>query len=470
MEEGGVLSSVLNLETMMGIASVGMSLFTARQERQHHLESKNLELKHHKIMMEMERRLHEEQMALDMKSVQADKRRHKESVRLSEDLHKQSARLEKSLHEAQLFSALEQHLQDITSDLIVAGKEADRDMWDQRNAQYQTLLLSATVMFAAGMAVIVEGELPTDSDMVVIIGYSASVGMAFAFLFVSIILCIRIVVSMSSFMYKLTNHHQTVVTNLVLKATDVMNQLFAIQEGENLPTTNNGQRAPGDRKSHRKHAHYDKLLDQLKIKRREINHYLARQYLTRRLLTEDRIEKHKKAFTKRMSQRNLRMEGKSTPGESNREIPYVERVLSAPVGVSRCGPDEEVPSMTEFEAFWHENLKTAARLSMLSFYVGTTMLLSGISFLIFARFTLTLKSPGGAYTFIAFVVVSLLLGLVVACLPRPKFDRNVMESNLERGDSKAEYLSRHRSPPAPQRMDSGRISVPGDNAHGVKRQ
>uniref|UniRef100_A0A7S3YI64 Uncharacterized protein n=1 Tax=Lotharella globosa TaxID=91324 RepID=A0A7S3YI64_9EUKA len=215
---------ILNLDALVSLASLGVSLFTVDQERRHHAEAKKLELKHHKFMVEMEKRLHDEQIALDQKSVDADKRRHNESVRLSNNLHKQAVHLEHTLHQAQLYSALEQHLQDITSDLIVAGKEADRDMWDQRNAQFQTLLLSATVMFAAGMAVIVEGELPQDTGNVLIVGYSASVGMSFAFLFVSIILCIRIVVSMSDFMYHLTNHHQGVVSGLVQKVTVLLMQ------------------------------------------------------------------------------------------------------------------------------------------------------------------------------------------------------------------------------------------------------
>uniref|UniRef100_A0A6V3JST6 Uncharacterized protein n=1 Tax=Lotharella globosa TaxID=91324 RepID=A0A6V3JST6_9EUKA len=368
---------ILNLDALVSLASLGVSLFTVDQERRHHAEAKKLELKHHKFMVEMEKRLHDEQIALDQKSVDADKRRHNESVRLSNNLHKQAVHLEHTLHQAQLYSALEQHLQDITSDLIVAGKEADRDMWDQRNAQFQTLLLSATVMFAAGMAVIVEGELPQDTGNVLIVGYSASVGMSFAFLFVSIILCIRIVVSMSDFMYHLTNHHQGVVSGLVQKATGVMNDVIAIQEGgEYVPFTSREQNkeseekvAPGEKRpSFLKHqkASYEKKLNELREKKAEINSYLANQYLNRRLGAADRIQRkkmHKKSMRKGESQQTtMRREGDEKFGRVSTMSMTTKRHLSRQnSNYSIHTSETDVPSMTEFEAFWQRNLRFPAK-------------------------------------------------------------------------------------------------------------
>eukprot|EP00468_Gymnochlora_sp_CCMP2014_P004974 CAMPEP_0167749902 /NCGR_PEP_ID=MMETSP0110_2-20121227/5682_1 /TAXON_ID=629695 /ORGANISM="Gymnochlora sp., Strain CCMP2014" /LENGTH=486 /DNA_ID=CAMNT_0007635141 /DNA_START=144 /DNA_END=1604 /DNA_ORIENTATION=+ len=457
------------------MASLGVSLFTYRQERTHHHEARKLEMEHHKVMLDIEKRLHDEQIDLSKKAVAADVHRHEENVKLSKDLQAQSIALENRLHQAQLCSALEQHLQDITSDLVVAGKEADRDMWDQRNAQYQTLLLSATVMFAAGMAVIVEGELPSDTSTLLIIGYSGSVGCSFASLFVSIILCIRIVVSMSTFMYNLTNHHQTVVTNLVLKASDVMNELFNIQDTATRMTSTSHPGRKKDKELDAKEIkerskNYNKLLQQLSVKRREINRYLARQYLNKRLVKYDIIKPNKGLFgsqaKRSRTETKLRAPGKSTlpQFQSGRELKRqgtLQRCESRPylrdlkiqesrddrrnvyrewsdfgtrptfsrqeTGLPEFQVDEsQVPRMTEFEAFWHQHLKFAARFARISFYTGTIFLLFAISFLIFARFTLTLKSKVGAYTFISFVGASLILGVIVSCLPAPnvKYQRS----------------------------------------------
>mmetsp|Transcript_16060 Transcript_16060/g.22542 ORF Transcript_16060/g.22542 Transcript_16060/m.22542 type:complete len:524 (+) Transcript_16060:131-1702(+) len=474
--DGSFASGLVNLETMLNMASLGVALFTTRQEKKHHLEAKKMEENHHRIALDLERK----QMALDLRSVKADKKRHAESVKLTGDLHKQTIKLEQKLHQVSLCAALEQHLQDITSDLIVAGKEADRDMWDQRNAQYQTLLLAATVMFAAGMAVIVEGELPDDSNTVVIIGYSASVGMAFAFLFVSIILCIKTVVAMSRFMYRLTNKHQTVVTNLVLKATNVMDQLFKMQEDFTTgggkcrerppsrppPVSAETSGVPGgvstmtsssgvvNKDSKKKSEDYEDLLKKLSSKRREINRYLTRHYLNRRLVTDDRIIRQPKAFkaSRRASiMRNPKEEkagafGRKCSHNSQKTV-YVDQKVAA---ATPAHMETEVVSMTEFEAFWHQNLKIPARFAMMSFYIGTGCLLCAISFLIFARFTLTLKSPAGAYTFLSFVGVSLALGLVVAFLPGPRKENDEAyydTTKPERFESRIESFANNMQTP-----------------------
>jgi len=446
---------------MLNMASLGVSLVTARNERRHHLESKALELKHHKVALDLEKEHHRasldlerKQHALEKKAIEADKR-----------YHEQTVKLEKKLHEQSLFSTLEQHLQDITSDLIVAGKEADRDMWDQRNAQYQTLLLSATVMFAAGMAVIVEGELPESSGTVVIIGFSASVGTSFACLFVSIILSIRIIVWMSRFMYKLTNAHQEVVTNLVVSAAKLMDQLFKMQS--------NDDPIPGDRSSSRpkNEADYQKLLHRMKRSRHEIHKQITNHYFNIRLKNEDRLKKYPKYFGTRRGLHDRREDRTMRP----RSCVTHDTVTTSVPDRSRSDC-EEVSSMTEFEAFWHENLKVPARIAMLSFYVGTASLLAGISFLIFARFTITLKSPAGACTFVAFVVVSLLLGFFVACWSSNQEKRTKRQVQItqadtnpagagweSKGESKGDdtktdpfhFYRDYRSPPPPARMDTG---------------
>jgi hypothetical protein len=175
----------------------------------HHSESLELAREQHRQMNDLEKALHKEAQALSKQSLETDLRLHEESKKLDRRMHKAAVKLDHKLHHAQLCASLEQHLQDMTSSLITAGREADRDMWDQRNAQYQTLLLASTVMFGAGMAVIVEGELPLETAEGIVIGFSAAIGCSFMTLFVSIILSLRVVIAMSRFMYRLTNHHQS---------------------------------------------------------------------------------------------------------------------------------------------------------------------------------------------------------------------------------------------------------------------
>jgi hypothetical protein len=56
----------------------------------------------------------------------------------------------------ELFTSLEKHFQQLNADLIGSSKESERDMFDQRNQQFQTILLASSVMFSALSTVIIQ--------------------------------------------------------------------------------------------------------------------------------------------------------------------------------------------------------------------------------------------------------------------------------------------------------------------------
>lgn len=76
----------------------------------------------------------------------------------AEKLHKYELETSKKIYLWDASTQMEQHLQQLNADLISANREADRDMYEQRNSQFQTIIVSATVMFAALCTVIIEGE------------------------------------------------------------------------------------------------------------------------------------------------------------------------------------------------------------------------------------------------------------------------------------------------------------------------
>ena len=61
--------------------------------------------------------------------------------------HKKSLEQERDLHEHDCSLATEQHFQSLSTELLAIAKEADRDVWEQRNNQFNNLLVSATLMF-----------------------------------------------------------------------------------------------------------------------------------------------------------------------------------------------------------------------------------------------------------------------------------------------------------------------------------
>jgi hypothetical protein len=109
-----------------------------------------------------------------------------------EKLHRQTLEHDKELHVRGIASSTEQHFQELCAELLTAAKEADRDVWEQRNGQFNNLMLSATLMFGVAVASIVEGNFNQDvSDertSEVITGiFAFFVACALSFLFVSLV-------------------------------------------------------------------------------------------------------------------------------------------------------------------------------------------------------------------------------------------------------------------------------------------
>ena len=61
--------------------------------------------------------------------------------------HHKSLKQEKALHEEECAIGTEQHFQALSTDMLSITKEADRDVWEQRNNQFNNMLVCATLMF-----------------------------------------------------------------------------------------------------------------------------------------------------------------------------------------------------------------------------------------------------------------------------------------------------------------------------------
>lgn len=100
-----------------------------------------------------------------------DKKHHEEALRLEREhfknelehatgLHAKEVRTSKRLCIAERNTELKQHFQQLNADLINSNREAERDMYEQRNSQFQTIIVASTVMFGALCEVVIEGVMP----------------------------------------------------------------------------------------------------------------------------------------------------------------------------------------------------------------------------------------------------------------------------------------------------------------------
>jgi len=118
------------------------------------------------------------------------------------DLFKESLKFNKESFLIDSKKELKQHEQQLIADYIHNLKESERDMFDQKNQQFQTIIVSASVMFAALSTVIIQGIIPSNSCSFLFIAYALTTALSFGYLFICIVICIEIISNASAFMFK----------------------------------------------------------------------------------------------------------------------------------------------------------------------------------------------------------------------------------------------------------------------------
>ena len=75
---------------------------------------------------------------------------------------RRSLRQQSDLHEEEMATSTEQHYSSLSAELLAIAKEADRDVWEQRNNQFNNLLVCAVLMFGVAVGNINEGTYKYD--------------------------------------------------------------------------------------------------------------------------------------------------------------------------------------------------------------------------------------------------------------------------------------------------------------------
>ena len=125
--------------------------------------------------------------------------------------HKKSLEQERDLHEHDCSLATEQHFQSLSTELLAIAKEADRDVWEQRNNQYNNMIVCATLMFTVPINNINQGAYhETDegakygkefASLFTMDGmFTIFTGVSVGSLFVCIVACFVVTRRMSSYM------------------------------------------------------------------------------------------------------------------------------------------------------------------------------------------------------------------------------------------------------------------------------
>eukprot|EP01041_Mallomonas_annulata_P010024 gene10024-20871_t len=174
----------------------------------------------HEDVLKLEKGLHSEDIKLA-------ERHCKEDIAMARTHHMESINIARQTHFREMQNAMEEHFHEMHADLIHSTREGERSMYDQRNAEFQTLILSATVMFSGLSTVIIQGYLPSPDitfDTIYVL-MAIACGLSFAFLFICIVLFTKIVIRSSKFMYRRSNKQTSRVHSVINQSVDLMRRL-----------------------------------------------------------------------------------------------------------------------------------------------------------------------------------------------------------------------------------------------------
>lgn len=161
------------MATALKIANTLASGATVYQEKQQHLTSLQEEERlHHISMQEMQKQFNGE--------MQAARRTYLLSM----------------------YADMETYFQELNENLISSSRDSERDMVDQRNQQFQTILISATIMLATLLNIMFQGTLQPDLHWLFYAGFALFNTLSLVSLFINVALCILITSRVTKFMYR----------------------------------------------------------------------------------------------------------------------------------------------------------------------------------------------------------------------------------------------------------------------------
>jgi len=305
----------------------------------------------------LDRHHHHRNLVLDKEFFDADFTR-------SRNQHKEGLFNSKQTYLISIYADIESYYQELNENLLNSTLDAERDMVDQRNQQYQTTLISATIMLGATIGVLFQAPLPVDCDEIVVIVYSTSIAASLLSLFVSVGLCVKVVYLVSRYMYKSSDRNLLYVKNAREETKKIM---VGIRAGFPPPEVVNS------------------IIKDIKEKKP----YMRRAFST---ANEEKLneiwDKHEVAANHYFEVRN-RINDEYFNGTPNKE------------------------NLKRFSEFWATHCKLNGRIATFCFYLGTTCMLISTATFMYSAFDISFSSRAASVISAAIIGSSLVICFVV---------------------------------------------------------
>lgn len=406
-----------------GLIGNGIASYQLRQEKLHHAEG-----------------------------IELDKAQHQAEMKKTQEIHEAEVAEARRLCIAERNTELKQHFQALNADLINSNREAERDMYEQRNSQFQTIIVASTVMFGALCTVIIEGNLPLETGKVETIILMAFSGTSFALLFMCMVLSLKLILRSSRFMYTRASVHNRVVHKL---ARDTVRMLAKMDND-----MKDYDRLPPD-VMWKDHVN---RVDEYLTWRQEINDMLFGNLKRGQRLTvvspgltaenfshfppNRQIPRHASQQPPLGIPRQTSLQSQNSQGTSLREEDFLvdedvdlESLPSGlPVlGIGNYSQDtsfrsiqyaEAKASLGSFETFWNKHCATYAFFALRLFYMGMVSLLISLGLLMFAKLSKDYDNLAAALTFSSFLFISVVGTICVLARIKNKITaENILEQH-----------------------------------------
>lgn len=174
----------------------------------HHSAALRTAHAHHEQEVEQAQKLHEKELTsaqlMHKYELKHAREVHEVEMKKARDYHQREVLLSKQAQLMSHYSELERHFVQLDADLVNASKESERDMYDQRNQQLNTLIVSSSVMIAASVTLLIEGgpTISTDVDDTTLFFFALTCSLSFALQTVCVVLCIETLRLGSGFMIR----------------------------------------------------------------------------------------------------------------------------------------------------------------------------------------------------------------------------------------------------------------------------
>jgi hypothetical protein len=320
-----------------------------------------------------------------------ERRQHEEEIRHMKDQHQRELHISRQTYLLSAYTDIEQYFQELNENLINGSRDAERDMVDQRNQQFQTILIAATMMFTSLLSILYQGIIPKSSMPFYFIVYSSSTTLGLMVLLFCVIQCIIITKRINTFMYRRSSDNIQHLTQAMEQTKHMMKHIRGdvfslVQAATSTSTflpTNTINDGPTLRKCESEH-HIRKALTQLP----EIE------------LEEEWI-KHEDEVYKYLERRN----------RINERMELLAVDLNNQFRIS-------------FQEFWLKYCKTLSDWTLIFFYLGTSLMLVEATAYMCATFVYSYRSNASAIVTVIALTLTLLICIFLAIYLR-YYDKSI---------------------------------------------